>query len=66
MMPLEASMERPSGSPLADQAMVAVVDESEAVFATGSMGEPERSDWLPGLATLTVSVTVHEKEDVLE
>ena len=66
MVPDEGSIESPAGSPVADQAMVAVVDESVAESGTAAMGEPDRSDWSPGLATATVSVIVQENEDVPE
>jgi hypothetical protein len=62
MAPEAGSIDSPAGRPVADQARVAVDDESVAVTSIGVMAEPETSDWSPGLVTETVLVTVHENE----
>ena len=66
MSPDAASIDSPSGSPVAVYVSVAVVDESDAATSTGVMDEPERSDWSPGLATDRELVTVQVNEAELE
>jgi hypothetical protein len=64
MAPEAGSIDSPAGRPVADQARVAVDDESVAVTSIGVMAEPEPSDWSPGLVTETTLVTLHENEAV--
>jgi hypothetical protein len=62
MAPVPELIESPVGSPVADHVeMVAVDDESVAELDSVEMGPPDRLDWLPGLATDTVLVTVQLK-----
>ncbi len=44
MVPVDGSMVRPSGRPVADQVSVAAGELSVAELATGVMAEPETSD----------------------
>jgi hypothetical protein len=61
MVPVEASMDSPAGSPVADQVRVAPDWESVAALSSAAMGEPDTSDWAPGLVTDTVLVMVQVK-----
>jgi hypothetical protein len=55
IVPVLGAIDRPLGSPVADQVRaLAPVHESLAVIARAAMAGPEKSDWLPGLATETV------------
>jgi hypothetical protein len=55
MLPVLVAIDRPVGSPVADQVRtLAPVHESVAVINRAGMAGPEKSDWLPGLATETV------------
>ncbi len=56
---MEGSIDRPAGSPMADQVRVCPDPESVAVVPTGVMAVPDTSVWSPGEVTDTVSVTVH-------
>ena len=47
---------------MADQVSVAVDDESDPETPSGVIAVPETLDWLPGLVTVTVLVTVHVKD----
>src|ERR1700677_56911 len=63
MAPVEELIESPVGSPVADhEVMVATDDESVAESDRPLMAEPDRSDWLPGLVTVTVLVITQVKE----
>jgi hypothetical protein len=54
MAPVPGAIDRPVGSPVADQVIVAPGRVSLAVITRAAMVGPEKSDWLPGLATETV------------
>ena len=57
--PVAELIDNPAGSPVADQVKDDTPDcESVAVLARAVMGEPVTLDWLPGLVTATVLVTV--------
>jgi hypothetical protein len=62
MAPLMTSIVRPAGNPVALKARVAPGDESVAPMSSWVMAEPEPSACAPGLATVTVLVTVHEND----
>ena len=61
MVPVEGSMPRPAGRPVADQVSVADGEESVAV-APRVTNEPDVEDWSPGSETETMLVTVQAKE----
>jgi hypothetical protein len=60
-VPVDELMERPAGSPVADQVRVAPDWESVAELDSAAMAVPVTALWLPGLATVTVLVTVQAK-----
>lgn len=62
MVPLEALIDNPAGSPVADQVMVTPESVSVAVLARGVMADPVADDWLPRLATVIDEVTVQVNE----
>ena len=62
MAPVELLIDRPAGRPVADQVKVAPDWVSVAVVVSGVIAVPETLDWLPGLATATVLVTVQLNE----
>ena len=63
MAPDVALMTRPTGSPVADHdVMVAADDESVAEGVSVEMALPDTWEWVPGLVTDTVLVTVHANE----
>jgi hypothetical protein len=66
MVPVDGSMARPAGRPVADHVTAAVDELSVAESVTGVMAEPDRSDWLPGFAadTVLVIVQVNDAEPV--
>ena len=43
--PVDGSIDRPVGSPVADQVRVGLVEESVAVASTGVMADPDTSVW---------------------
>jgi len=57
-IPVEASMDRPEGRPMADQVRVWPTAESLAVNWTGVMATPGADTNGPGLVTVTLLVTV--------
>jgi hypothetical protein len=61
MPPVEESMERPAGSPVAEYEMVAVDEVSVAPVATEVMADPDTSVWLETLFEVTVLVMVQVK-----
>jgi hypothetical protein len=62
IVPVEALMPSPAGSPVAAKWVMVAVDElSEATTPTVDTGEPETLAWLPGLVTATVLSTVQLK-----
>src|ERR1700689_4653342 len=65
-VPVPELMERPAGSPVADQVRVAPDWLSVAELVSGVMALPEPLAWLPGLATETVLVMVQVNEAVPE
>ena len=66
IVPVDELIDSPAGRPVADQVRVAPDWESVAESVTGVMAVPETEDWLPGLATATVLVTVQVNEAVPE
>jgi len=48
IVPVELSIDSPTGRPVAAYVSVAVDEVSVAATATGVMAEPDRSDWSPG------------------
>ena len=62
MVPVELSIDSPTGRPVAEYVSVAVDEVSVAAMATGVMAEPDRSDWSPGLVTDTELVIVQPNE----
>ena len=62
MVPLEPLIDRPTGSPVADQVSVAPDWVSVAEFVRPAIAVPDTSDWLPGLVTVTVLVIVQEND----
>ena len=58
MDPDELLMDRPAGRPVADQVSVAPDWVSVAELETAVIAVPVTADLLPGLATVTVLVTV--------
>jgi hypothetical protein len=66
IVPVEPSIDRPAGSPVADHASVAVDEESVAESWRALMADPVRWDWLPGFVTDTELVIVQPKVVVPE
>jgi hypothetical protein len=62
--PVELLIDSPLGRPVADQASVAPDWVSVAELETAVMAVPVTADLLPGLATVTVLVTVQVIEVV--
>lgn len=60
--PVVGLIDRPAGRPVAPKWVMDAVDElSDALEGSVVMALPDNEDWLPGLATDTVLVTVQEK-----
>ena len=66
IVPVEELIESPAGRPVADQVRLAPDWVSVAESVTGVMAVPESEDLLPGLATVTVLVTVQVNEALPE
>ena len=62
--PVELLIDRPVGSPVADQVRVAPDWESVAELETAVIAVPVTAALLPGLATVTVLVTFQVKDAV--
>jgi len=62
IVPLEALIDRPAGSPVADQVIVTPISVSVALDVSGVMAEPVVLVWLPGLATVIDEVRVQVNE----
>ena len=62
IVPVEELIDRPAGSPVADQVMVAAVSVSVALEVSGVIAEPVVLIWLPGLAIVIEEVRVQVNE----
>ena len=62
IVPVEELIDRPAGSPVADQVIVTPISVSVALEVSGVIAEPVVLVWLPGLATVIEDVRVQVNE----